>query len=218
MTASVSLGADVATACIDRAEIPFVGEQTVTKALQTACRREGIFRGGMPRSVHKFIGGKNRVTSQEPYHTPSLGQAGQRRGPRVQAESVSEFGPRHLRPCTVEDLISRRRKYRSKCTPIAKNQHVELRVLNVQGLNPYRADNRIKLAALITQAREHAWDIALLSDLHGTYDPPKKPTPPQPPPGLSIVSRSLTGEMAGPPPSIQRSLPYRGRCREREKD
>ena len=35
---------------------------------------------------------------------------------------------------------------------------MEVRVLNVQGLNPYRADNRVKMATLIEHARQHTWD------------------------------------------------------------
>ena len=40
----------------------------------------------------------------------------------------------------------------------------------MQGLNPYRADNRIKIATLIKEAREHKWDLELLSDIHGVHE------------------------------------------------
>ena len=35
------------------------------------------------------------------------------------------------------------------------------------GLNIFRADNREKLASLILEARENAWGLAFLADLHG---------------------------------------------------
>ena len=75
----------------------------------------------------------------------------------------------HLRPCTVATLFSHRRRHRQARQP-PNLQSIELRVLNVQGLNVYREDNRVKLATVIEQARKGKWDVAFLSDLHGVRD------------------------------------------------
>ena len=71
---------------------------------------------------------------------------------------------------TVQQLLSTRRRYRASHQTAAPLLQLEVRLLNVQGLNPYRSDNRGKMSHLITEARDNSWDIAILADIHGVRE------------------------------------------------
>ena len=124
----------------------------------------GTFRGGVPHRMYRKQGSKLLATAPETYHAPS---ARDRKAgiPPVPERLANQPGILPcLRPCTVPKLICRRWAHRPCRQPFSERRRAMLSLvtLNVQGLNPYRADNRVKLATLIEQARRHRWDIVFV--------------------------------------------------------
>ena len=177
------MSANSAPVCDDAA-----GELRETlEPIAHSCRRRGLFYGGSPLRVQTFPCGDRRLCRvQTNNHTSS--HTRDVHGSRARPTFTKYF----LQPCRVHDLYSRRRSYRPKAIPFDPRKPLNVSALNVQELNPYRADNRIKLAALVEQARFHKWDLAFLAGMHGTVGI-ATPGLPRHPSGSSAIAGSGRG-------------------------
>ena len=173
------------------------GEEQIAAQVQRAhcCRRLGLFYGGSPLRVSiDPRGGRRLLRARRNNRTP-----GSTRAPGTHVRPARpELATNSMHPCKLLDLYSRRRGFRTRSTPLNPRRPLILCTLNVQELNPYRADNRVKMAALLEQARFHRWDVALLSGMHGSS-------------GYATVGRGKRMDsgsaVAGPPRPPPRSHP-----------
>ena len=121
-------------------------------------RVDGTFRAGIPPPVSI---GNNGKDSQRTKRSKS-------RQAQTAAKFTSEYAP--VKPLSLRRLVATRRTHRQRTQREIGNV-LNVVTLNTQGLDFCRLDSRMKVAALIDQARRHSWHIALLSDTHGRSGP-----------------------------------------------
>jgi hypothetical protein len=135
--------------------VPHAGQPLNTDGTaRRYCRVVGALRGCVPCPAHRDQHGCIALGKpRKPHGAPT----------RRSTEHLS------VRPLSARESIPTRRMHR-KCRRTVLPNELKLASLNVRGLNRRRLDNRMKLAALIAEARRGGWHCTFLSDLHTGVD------------------------------------------------